>query len=187
MVVLNFHFRTQGAFMTAKNFSTVASDLITSYGNTASHVIEAVAAGGDRLVTGLEQRWNRALKEQRSELTAEVAKNAAAAQMAFSAYYSKGLTMTTQGAQQVVSQVTKLMEAGVDRAAANASSFEEKTGTRVLSGVAAATAPGLLALSKLAAQVEDKTAALASGVAGSARATGKRASAFSQRRAARTA
>ncbi len=173
--------------MTAKNLSTVASDLITSYGNTASHVIDAVHAGGDRLVSSLEQRWNRALRQQRSELTGEVAKNAAAAQMAFSAYYSKGLSLTTQGAQQVVSQMTKLMEAGVERAAANANAFEEKTGTQVLSTLAAATAPGALVLSKLAAQVEDKTAALARQVARSTASSAKRQSAFSQRRAAKAA
>lgn len=48
------------------------------------------------------------------------AKNATAAQLAFSAYYTKGLSLTTQGAQQVVNQLVKVAEAGVERAAAKA-------------------------------------------------------------------
>ena len=175
--------------MTAKNLSTVAVDLIESYGNTAKNVIDAYRAGGERAVSLLEQRWNRALKQSRSDLTAETAKNAAAAQMAFSAYYSKGLDLTTSGATQVVSQLVKVLEEGVERVAANASAFEEKTGVTTLNTLAAATAPGALVLSKLAAQIEQKTAQLASKIAGDdvLTASGKRKSAFGERRAAKAA
>ena len=175
--------------MTAKNLSTVAVDLIESYGNTAKNVIDAYRAGGERAVSLLEQRWNRALKQSRSELTAETAKNAAAAQMAFSAYYSKGLDLTTSGATQVVSQLVKVLEEGVERVAANASAFEEKTGVTTLNTLAAATAPGALVLSKLAAQIEQKTAQLASKIAGDdvLTASVKRKSAFGERRAAKAA
>jgi secreted Zn-dependent insulinase-like peptidase len=175
--------------MTAKNLSTVAVDLIESYGNTARNVIDAYRAGGERAVSLLEQRWNSALKQSRSELTAETVKNAAAAQMAFSAYYTKGLNLTTNGAAQVVSQLVKVLEEGVERVAANASAFEEKTGVTTLNTLAAATAPGALALSKLAAQIEQKTADLASKIAGDdvTTASVKRKSAFGERRAAKAA
>ena len=173
--------------MTAKNLSTVATDLIESSGNTARHVINAYRAGGERAVVLLEQRWNRALKQSRTELTAETAKNATAAQLAFSVYYTKGLMLTTNGAQQVVSQLVKVLESGVERAAANASLFEEKTGVTTLNTLAQATAPGALALSKLAAQIEQKTAQLASKIAGDQAITAKRKTAFSQRSNARAA
>ncbi len=175
--------------MSAKNLSTLASDLIASYGNTAKNVIDAYRAGGERVVSVLEQRWNRALKESRPELTAEVAKNASAAQVAFSTFYFKGLSLTTDGAQQVVKQLVKVAEAGVERAAANAALFEEKTGVTALQTLAQATAPGALALSKLAAQIEQKTADLASKIAGDDVTTvsAKRPSAFSQRRTAKAA
>lgn len=175
--------------MSAKNLSTVAVDLIESYGNTAKNVIDAYRAGGERVVSVLEQRWNRALKESRSQLTAETVKNASAAQLAFSVYYSKGLTLTTNGAQQLVSQLVKLAETGVERAAANAALFEEKTGVSTLTTLAQATAPGALVLSKVATQIEQKTADLASKIAGDDVTTvsAKRPSAFGQRRAAKTA
>ncbi len=175
--------------MSAKNQSTVASDLIESYGNTAKNVIDAYRAGGERVVGLLEQRWNEALKQSRGELTAETAKNASAAQLAFSVYYTKGLDLTTSGAQQVVSQLVKLAEAGVERVAANASAFEEKTGVTTLDTLAKVAAPGALVLSKLAEQLEQKTAELASKIAGDDVVTApvKRSSAFSQRRAAKAA
>jgi secreted Zn-dependent insulinase-like peptidase len=175
--------------MTAKNLSTVAVDLIESYGNTAKNVIDAYRAGGERAVSLLEQRWNSALKQSRSELTAETAKNAAAAQMAFSAYYTKGLNLTTSGATQVVTQLVKVLEDSVERVAANASAFEEKTGVTTFNTLAAATAPGALVLSKLAAQIEQKTAEIASKIAGDdvQTASVKRKSAFGERRAAKAA
>ena len=172
--------------MTAKNLSTVATDLIESYGNTAKNVIDAYRAGGERAVSLLEQRWNRAMKQSRSELTAETAKNASAAQIAFSAYYSRGLDLTTSGATLVVSQFVKALEQGVERVAANASAFEEKTGVTTLNTLAAVTAPGALALSKLASQIEQKSALLASKIAGDdvKTASVKRKSAFGERRTA---
>ena len=175
--------------MTAKNLSTVATDLIGCYGNTAKNVIDAYHAGGERVVTVLEQRWNAALKQSRSQLTTEVAKNATAAQLAFSMVYTKGLSQTTKGAEMIVSQMMKLAEAGIERAAANASLFEEKTGLNTLSSLAEVSKPGVVVLSEFAAKIEQKSAALASKISGDdvATATVKRTTAFAKSRAAKAA
>ena len=175
--------------MTAKNLSTVVTDLVGCYGSTAKNVIDAYRAGGERVVTVLEKRWNSALKQSRSQLVGDVAKNASAAQLAFSAYYSKGLMQTSKGAELVVSQLVKLAEAGIERVAANAGLFEEKTGLSTLSTIAQVSKPGVLALSEFAAKVEEKSAKLASKIAGDnvATATVKRTTAFAQRRAAKAA
>lgn len=171
--------------MTAKNLSAVATDLIACYGNTAKNVMDAYRAGGERVVTMLEKRWDTAFKGSHSELTSEVVKNATAAELAFSAYYIKGLTQTTEGAQAVVSQLVKLAEAGVERVAANASVFEEKTGLNTLNTIAEVTKPGAAMLIQLAAKIEEKSAQLVSKIAGDDAATTsvKRTSAFAQRRA----
>ncbi len=175
--------------MTAKNLSTVATDLIESYGNTAKNVIDAYQAGGERVVSALEQRFNSALKQSRTQLTSEVAKNAANAQAVFSGYYFKGLTQTTKGAQIVVTQLVKLAEAGVERIAANANAFEVKTGMTTLNTLAQVSKPGAVVLSQFAAKLEEKSAALAAKVAGDNVVTAKvkRASAFAQRRAPKAA
>jgi hypothetical protein len=175
--------------MTTKNLSTATTDMIASYGNTAQNVINAYQASGERVVSVLEQRWNTALKESRSQLTTEVATNAAAAQLAFSVYYTKGLTQTTKNAQLVVSQLVKIAAAGVERVAANASTFTEKTGVTTLNSVAQAAAPGVAVLGKLAAQIEQKSADLVHKISGNDIETAhvKRTSPFSQKRATRAA
>jgi murein L,D-transpeptidase YcbB/YkuD len=172
--------------MTAKNLSTVATELIATSGKTAQNVITAYRAGGERMVDLLEQRWNSALRQSRSELSAETARNASAAQLAFSALYTKGLIFSAEGAQQIVQQLVKVAEAGIERASANASLFEEKTGVNTLNSLARASAPGALVLSKLADKVEEQTALLASKLAEPGKGN-QRSSAFRQRRTARAA
>lgn len=152
--------------MSAKNLSTVANEVIESYGNTARHLIHASRVGGERVVGLVEQNWNRALRESRSQLAAGVAQNATALQQTFCGYYRKGLSMTTNGAQDAVNQVVNLAASGVDRVAANASRFEEKTGVTALNTLAHATLPGALALSTLAARIEKSSAGLARKMAG---------------------
>lgn len=175
--------------MTAKNFSTVTQDVIAAYGNTAKNVIHAYQAGGERVVTLLEQRWDRAFKQSRAQLTAEVAQNASAARKAFTGYYTGGLNATAKGAQGVVTQIVKLSSTGVDRVAANAAKFEVKTGVTTLNTLAKASLPGVVALSALATQIEQKSADLARKVAGDkvVAATGKRASAFRNAKAVKAA
>ena len=175
--------------MTAKNLSTVATNMIECYGNTAKNVIDAYRVGGERIVTVLEQRWNTAFKQSRSQLTKDVAQNASAFQLALSVYYTKGLMQTTKGAELVVSQLVRFAEAGVDRVAANASLFEEKTGLNTMNTIAEVTKPGAVVLSQLAAKIEEKSAHLVSKIAGDNAATAsvKRSSAFGQRRTARAA
>lgn len=174
--------------MTTKNLSNVATDVIECYGNTAKNVIDAYRAGGERVATALEKRWTSAFNESRSQLTKDVAQNASAAKLALSKYYTKGLTQTVKGAELVVNQLMKLAESGVERVAANASRFQEKTGLNTLNTIAQATKPAAVALSQLASKIEARSAQLASKIAGDkvATATVKRASAFSQRRAAKS-
>jgi murein L,D-transpeptidase YcbB/YkuD len=173
--------------MTAKNLCTVTTDLIESYGNTAKNVITAYRSGGERVAGLLEQRWDSALQKSRAKLSAETAKNASAAQKAFSGYYAQGLTVAADGATGVVNQMVKLAEAGVERAAANAALFEEKTGVTTLHAIAQATVPAALAVSKFAAQVEQQSATLARRIAGDKTATAhaRRTSAFRKARTAK--
>ncbi len=152
--------------MSTKKLSTVTCHVIASYGNTATNVIHAYRAGGERVVDMFEKRWNRALKASRSKLAAGVAKNATVVQQALCTYSVKGLTLTSGGAQGVVNQVVKLADSGVHSIATNANRFEEKTGAHVLSTLAQAALPGAVAISSLADKIEQKSADLASKVAG---------------------
>lgn len=152
--------------MSTKKLSTVTCHVITSYGNTAKNVIHAYRAGGERVVGLLEQRWNKALKQSSSRLAAGVAANAGAVQQLLQKYTLKGLTMTSGGAQDVVNQVVKFADAGVLAVSANATRFEDKIGAHPLTSLAQAALPGAVVLSTLASQIEQKSADLASKIAG---------------------
>lgn len=152
--------------MSRKNLSTVTCHVITAYGNTASNVIHAYRAGGERVVDMIDARWNNALKQSRSQLATGVAKNADAVHQVLQKYTLKGLTLTSGGAQGVVNQMVKLADAGVLTVADNVSRFEDKTGVSVLSSVAQAALPGAVAFCTLANQMEQKSADLASRMAG---------------------
>jgi hypothetical protein len=156
----------QGVIMSAKKLSTVTCHVINAYGNTAKNVIHAYRAGGERVVSLLDRRWNSALKQSRSKLAAGVAKNAGVVQQTLHKYTLKGLTVTSGGAQNVVNQVVKLADAGVHSMSANAGRFEDKTGAHVLSNLAQAALPGAVVLSALASQIEQKSAHLANKIAG---------------------
>lgn len=152
--------------MRTQNLSSVTNEVITATGNTAKNVIQAYRVGGERVVGLLEQRWNQSFKASRAQLSAETAKNATAAQQMFAGYTTKGLVITTNGAQEVVNQMVKLAGAGVERVAANASLFEEKTGVTALNTLAQVTLPSVVVISTFAAQMEQKSAVLARKAAG---------------------
>ncbi len=171
--------------MSAQQFSTVAYDVIVASGNTAKNVVHAYRAGGERVAGLLEQRWDRAFKESRAQLSAETAKNATAAKQLVGGYYAKGLTVATDSATEVIAQLVKVLGGSVERALAGAELVQAKTGLNTIDTLAQATLPGVVALSNLASTVEQQSAALARKVAGDdALAVAKRASAARKKRAA---
>ena len=152
--------------MTAKNLSTVASELITTWGKTAHHMIEAYRAGGERAAGFATRRYNSALKATSARLSEETVANARHAQKVFHGYCVKGLALSADGAQAAIDGVVRLAGQGVAQAAANAGRLEERTGSGALSQVAAAVVPAAAAVSRLATRVEGRTAELARRVAG---------------------
>ena len=171
--------------MSTKALSNVTTDLINSYGNTAKNVINAYRAGGQRVANFVEQRWERALQQSRSQLVPEVRSNAKQAQKILGSYYVKGLAFTTNGADTVVNQLVSFAGQGVQQVAANANSFEEKTGV-ALDRFTVAVAPVTTVVTKLASQIELKSGELADKIAGTAT-TAKRVSPFKKARAQKAA
>ena len=152
--------------MSAKTLTTVATDLIETYGNTARNVIGAYRAGNERVVVYLEQRWNSAFKQAASQLSEESRGNAQAAQNLFGGYYTKGVTLTANGAEKLVAQIVKLATGGLTQVAANASRFEEKTGLAALTQLSQVALPAAEKVTSLAMQLEQKTSELLVRIAG---------------------
>ena len=152
--------------MTSHQLSTVTNDLIQSYGNTAKNVIQAYRVGGERMVGFMDQRWESAVAGAGKRLTAEVRTNALATQKKLSGYYIKGINLTTDGADSVVSKVVELAGKGIEQVAANANQFQKTTGVTALHKLAVAVVPAAQAVSKVAAKIEQKSSELVKRVAG---------------------
>ncbi len=152
--------------MSAQQLSTIAYDVIVSSGNTAKNVINAYRAGGERVAGAIEQRWDTAFAQSRKQLSTETAKNATAAKHLVGGYYTKGLAVTTDSASGIVAQLVKVLGGGVARALAGATLVQAKTGTHTIDTLAQASMPGVAALSTLASQAEQQTAALTRKIKG---------------------
>ena len=153
--------------MRNKNLSTVTTDLIESYGNTARNVIQAYRVGNQRAVQFVDRRWEQALQQSASQLRAEVRKNALAAQKTLSGMYIKGIDLTSNGADAMVSKAVELAGKGVQQVAVNASAFEKRTGVAALNSLAKVTVPAVVVVGNLAGKLEQGSSSLANSVAGS--------------------
>ncbi len=152
--------------MSSKNLSTVTTDLIECYGNTAKNIIQAYRAGNQRVVHFVDQRWENALQKSAHQLRAEVRRNALAAQRAVSGMYIKGVTITSDRADVVVDKAVELAGKGVQQMAHNADAFEKRTGMATLNNLAKATLPAATLASNLAGKLEQGSSSLANAVAG---------------------
>jgi hypothetical protein len=162
--------------MSNKKLSTVANDLINSYGNTAKNVIQAYRVGNARAVSYVDQTWSTAVKKAGTRISADVRSNAMAAQKKVSSLYSHSVTLTSDGAETAVNKAVELAGKGLEQVAANANRFEKSTGLNTLNTIAVAAVPAALAVSSVAAKVEAGSGALVTRLAGTKKAkTTKRA------------
>lgn len=153
--------------MSNQNLSTITTDLIESYGNTAKNMIQAYRLGHQRVARFVDQRWESALQESASQLRAEVRKNALAAQRAVSGMYIKGITLTSDRADIMVDKAVELAGKGVQQVASTAGAFEKRTGVATLNSLAKASVPAVNMVNGLAGKLEQGSSSLANTVAGS--------------------
>lgn len=164
--------------MRNQNLSTVTTDLIACYGNTARNMIRAYRLGNQRVARFIDDRWDSALQASASQLRSEVRKNALAAQRAVSGMYIKGITVTSDRADVVVDKALELADKGVRQIATTAGAFEQRTGVTSLHVLAKASVPAVNLVSGLAGKLEQGSSKLANTVAGKStavRTTAKRA------------
>ena len=146
--------------MKSTSLSTIAIDLVQSYGNTANNVIKASRVGGERISSYLEDRYMRALASTGKSLSQEARNNAKKKKKFINGYYLKGITLATDSASAVVGGMVKFTGLGMSQVAANASKFEDKTGMTALNTLAQAAVPAAIAVKKIAVQIEAKSADL---------------------------
>ena len=156
----------QGVPMNTKNLSTVTTDVIESYGNTAKNVIHAYRLGNQRVARFVDQRWESAVQQTASRLRVDARKNALAAQRTVSGMYVKGIDVTSAGADRVVDKFVEIAGKGVHQVAYNAKAFEKRTGVTTLNTIAKAAVPAVVVVSDLAGKLEQGSSRLANTVGG---------------------
>jgi hypothetical protein len=152
--------------MTIQNLSTVASDVIASYGKTAVNVINAYRAGGQRLIGFVDRRFENVVNGRTLPLSTSVRGNLVTMQKSISGYYVKGIQLGSGGAQTVVHTVVDLAGKGVERIAANATSFDKAYRTSALDTLSSAVLPGAYIVSRVADKIEQRTTQVAEKIAG---------------------
>lgn len=152
--------------MRTSKLSTVTTELIESYGNTAKNVIHAYRMGNQRVARFVDQRWESAVAQTATRLRAEVRRNALSAQKTISGIYVKGVVSTSDGADLMVNKFVEYAGKGVQQVAANASQFEKRTGVTALNRLAKAAVPAVTVAGDLAGKLEQGSSRLANTVAG---------------------
>jgi hypothetical protein len=152
--------------MANQKLATVTNELIESYGNTAKNVINAYRVGNERAAVFMDQSFVAALEKAGTRLSAKARNSALSAEQKLTAYYVKGVEVTSDNANLVVSKAVELAGKGVEQVAANAGRFEKSTGVTTLSSLATAAVPAAQAVTKVAAKIEAKSSELASKLAG---------------------
>ena len=152
--------------MTSRNLSTVATDVITSYGQTAQNVVKAYRAGGKRVIGFVDQRIERAFEPLGQRLSPTLRANFTSTHKRISGYTTKGIDLTTGGAESVVHTVVDLAANGVKRITAGAQSFDRGIGKNALDALSRAVLPGANAVHEVAGRIEEQSSRIARRIAG---------------------
>lgn len=152
--------------MAHQKLATVTNELIESYGNTAKNVINAYRVGNERAISYMDQSWLTAVNKAGTRLSTKARNNAVAAEKKLTAYYTKGVEVTSANADLVINKAVELAGKSVVQVAANAGRFEKSTGVTTLSTLATAAVPAAQAVTKVAAKIEARSSALATKLAG---------------------
>ncbi|MES2949660.1 MAG: hypothetical protein V4858_14050 [Pseudomonadota bacterium] len=152
--------------MANQKLATVTNELIESYGNTAKNVINAYRVGNERAAVFMDERFVAALEKAGSRLSSKARKNAVAAEQKLTAYYVRGVEVTSDNANLVVNKAVELAGKGVVQVSANAGRFEKSTGVTTLSSLATAAVPAAQAVTKVVAKIEARSSELATKLAG---------------------
>ena len=110
--------------MSQKSLSSVATDVIATYGITATNVINTYRFGGERLAGFVDQRFAAVVNRGAAALRQDIRANLIGSQQRVSGYYTKGLQFGAERAETVVGVAVDLAGKGVNMVSTNAERFE---------------------------------------------------------------
>ncbi len=153
--------------MSTKNLTAVTNELIESYGNTAKNVINAYRVGNERAVDFVSKGFVTAVEKAGANISVELQDKAVSAQKSIASLYSKGVEVTSEGADSAVNKVVELAVKSIEQVVANTARLEKALGANTLNALVDAALPAAEAVSKVAAKLEAKSGDLVNNIAGS--------------------
>ena len=154
--------------MSQKNLSTVATDVIATYGITATNVINSYRFGGERVAGFVDQRFAAAVNRGGAALRKDLRSNLIESQQRVSSYCVKGVHYGTDQAETVVGVAVDLATKGVSLVAANAVRIDRATQLNALERLNRVAMPAADLVVKVAARIEEGSSELVKRVSGKA-------------------
>ena len=152
--------------MSTPNLSTVATQVIESYGITAINVINSYRFGGERIVGFVDQRFATALNRGASLLRKDLRANLIDTQQRVSGYYVKGLQFGAERAETAVGVAVDLASKGVGLVSANAGRYD--AAARALQVLNRVAMPAASVVGAVVGRIEKGSSELVRRVSGTA-------------------
>ena len=151
--------------MTAKNLSTVATDIVQTYGKAAINAITTYRVGTERLIDFVDRRVATAAVGGASRLGDELRSNVLDTQKRVRGLYLNGVANSATRAQGLVTTAVRFASQGVERFASYANRVGGSPNGRAIEMLARAALPAANAFSSVAGRVEDGSDRLVKRVA----------------------
>ena len=154
--------------MSQKSLSSVATDVIATYGITATNVINTYRFGGERVAGFVDQRFAAVVNRGGAAFRKDLRSKLIDSQQRLSGYYIKGVHLGTDKAENVVGMAVDLATKGVSLLALNAERIDRATNLNALARLNRVTMPAAKLVVKVADRVEEGSSELVKRVSGKA-------------------
>ncbi len=154
--------------MSQKNLSTVATNVIATYGITATNVINSYRFGGERVAGFVDQRFAAVVNRGGAAFRKDLRSNLINSQQRVSSYCVKGVHFGTDQAETVVGVAVDLATKGVSLVAANAVRIDRATNLNALDRLNRVAMPAADLVVKVADRIEEGSSELVKRVSGKA-------------------
>ena len=152
--------------MSNKSLSSVATDVIATYGITATNVINTYRFGGERIAGFVDQRFAAVVNRGVSALRKDLRSNLIGSQKRVTGYYVKGVHFGTDRAENVVGVAVDLATKGVSLLAANADRIDRAANLNALARLSRVAMPAADLVVKVADRLEEGSSELVKRVSG---------------------
>jgi len=154
--------------MSNKSLSSVATDVIATYGITATNVINTYRFGGERVAGFVDQRFAAVVNRGAAALRKDLRSSLIGSQKRVSGYYVKGVHFGTDRAENVVGVAVDLATKGVSLVAANADRIDRAANLNALATLNRVAMPAADLVMKVAERIEEGSSELVKRVSGKA-------------------